>query len=68
MLGAVLIGIVGGALTGFALSELIGIVGLLMFDRPIGLPYLPIVLGVAGGVLAGVVVQRQDRRDDRELR
>jgi Family of unknown function (DUF5957) len=45
--GAVALGVFGGALAGLALSEAVALLGLLLFDRPTGLRYLPVVLGAA---------------------
>jgi uncharacterized membrane protein len=56
--GAVVLGIVCGALAGVALSELVALLGLLLFDRPLGLRFLPVALGVAGGLTAGLVGHR----------
>ena len=64
--GAVALGVVGGALTGFALSEIIALPGLLLFDRPVGLRYLPAVLAVAGGAVAWAVRGARERHRDRD--
>jgi hypothetical protein len=66
--GALVLGIVCGALAGSALSEVVALLGLLLFDRPAGLSYLPAVLGVAGGVGALVAVRREARHDREDVR
>jgi hypothetical protein len=43
---------------GILLSELIGIVGYLAFDRLVGVRFLPIYLGIAGAVAAPLVDRR----------
>lgn len=58
LLGVVIIGIVGG----FVLSELIGIVGMLLFDRPIGVRYLPIILPILCALLALLFVNKWTSR------
>jgi hypothetical protein len=60
--GAVVLGVVGGVLAGFALSEIVALLGLLV-ERPVGLRYLPVALAVAGGLAAAVTSRR---RRDRE--
>jgi Family of unknown function (DUF5957) len=62
--GSVVLGVVGGALAGFALSEIVALLGLLLVERPVGLRYLPVALAVAGGLAAAAVTSR--RRRDRE--
>jgi hypothetical protein len=66
--GAAVLGLVAGAAVGFALSELVALLGLLLFDRPVGLRYLPIVLAAAGGMVAVAVLSRRDRRNREEAR
>lgn len=45
--GAILLGaVVGGIVGGFVLSGLIGIAGMLLLDRPVGIKYLPIILPI----------------------
>jgi hypothetical protein len=66
--GALVLGVACGALAGSALSEVVAVLGLLLFDRPTGLRYLPAVLGVAGGVFALVVVRREARHDREDVR
>jgi Family of unknown function (DUF5957) len=41
------IGLVIGLVGGLVGSEIIGIVGVVVFDREVGIRYLPVVLGVA---------------------
>lgn len=45
---------VGGFITGIVLSEIIGILGVLLLHRAIGIKYLPIYLALASAV--GVLV------------
>jgi Family of unknown function (DUF5957) len=48
-------GLIGGFLGGLILSELIGIVGVLLFDRAVGIRFLPLYLAVVGAVVAPIV-------------
>ena len=41
----ILAGLFAGFLAGIALSELIGIIGVIAFDREVGIKYLPFYLG-----------------------
>ena len=50
-----LVALIGGFLAGIVLSELIGITGFLLFDRAVGLRFLPIYLAVACAGAALVV-------------
>jgi hypothetical protein len=55
------VGLVTGLVAGILLSEFIGIVGYLAFDRLVGVRFLPIYLGVAGAVVAPLVYRRTHR-------
>jgi hypothetical protein len=52
---------VAGFITGIVLSEVIGILGVLLFDRAIGIKYLPVYLALAGAVGLPVLARRQRR-------
>jgi hypothetical protein len=56
--GVSVMGLVIGLVAGILLSELIGIVGYLAFDRLVGVRFLPIYLGIAGAVAAPLVDRR----------
>jgi hypothetical protein len=57
----IVIGLIGGFLGGLILSELIGIVGVLLFDRAIGIRFLPLYLAVVGAVAAPIVDAQSHR-------
>ena len=46
----VAVGLIGGIIAGLFLSEAVGAVGFLLFDRAVGIRYLPVVLGIVGAV------------------
>jgi hypothetical protein len=48
-------GLIGGFLGGLILSELIGIVGVLLFDQAVGIRFLPLYLAVVGAIAAPIV-------------
>ena len=64
MLTVTLVALVSGFLGGIALSEVVGIAGFLLFDRAVGLRFLPIYLAVvcAGVALAGDALARRRSR------
>jgi uncharacterized membrane protein YeaQ/YmgE (transglycosylase-associated protein family) len=58
----VLLVLVCGWIGGFVLSELIGIVGLLSFDKAIGIKYLPFILPIVCAVIALLIVGKWNSR------
>lgn len=58
---AVVLGLIGGLFLGLVASEVIGVVGVLAFDRAAGVKYLPVYLALAGGVIAPLIVMRLSR-------
>jgi hypothetical protein len=61
-----LLGLMGGVV-GLVLSEILGIVGLLVFDSPVGIKVLPIYLAMLFAVVALVVDSRFRRRSEQPL-
>lgn len=55
MLVVVAVGLIGGIIAGLLLSELVGVVGFLLFDDPAGVRFLPVVLGILGAVVLPVL-------------
>jgi uncharacterized membrane protein YeaQ/YmgE (transglycosylase-associated protein family) len=55
MLVVVAVGLIGGIIAGMLLSELIGVVGFLLFDDPVGVRFLPVILGIVGAVALPVL-------------
>ena len=51
-----------GLLAGFVLSEVIGIIGFLLFDRFVGIRFLPVLLAIACAVAAPIVDRRVRQR------
>src|ERR671913_244515 len=64
---AALLGLIGGVIAGVALSEIIGIVGYLVFDSAVGIKLLPIYLAILFAVVALVVDARLRRRSEQPL-
>jgi hypothetical protein len=59
---AAMIGLVAGFLAGIVLSEIVGVVGFLMFGQAVGIKYLPIYLAVAFAIIAPTARARIGRR------
>jgi len=59
-----LLGLFGGAIAGVAISEIIGIVGYLVFDSAVGIKFLPIYLAILFAVVALVMDARLRRRSE----
>jgi hypothetical protein len=66
-LAAALLGLIGGVVAGVVISEIIGIVGFLVFDSAVGIKYLPIYLAILFAALAPVVDARFRRRSKQTL-
>ena len=64
------VALVGGFLAGIVLSEVIGVVGLLVFEDVVGIKFLPVVTALVAAAAAVVVSLRAQRRsgDGREAR
>lgn len=62
--GVIALAIVGGLVAGLVLSEIIGIVGMLVFGTAAGLKFLPVYLAIAGAV-AAPLLYRRSRRESR---
>ncbi len=62
--GVIALAIVGGLVAGLVLSEIIGIVGMLVFGTEAGLKFLPVYLAIACAV-AAPLLYRQSRRRSR---
>jgi|SRR5215216_1632287 len=61
---AALLGLIGGVIAGVVISEIIGIVGYLVFDSAVGIKFLPIYLAILFAVVALVVNARLQRRSE----
>lgn len=59
---ALVVGVAGGFALGLVLSQVIAVVGLLLFDQLVGIKFLPIYLAIAGAVIAPLVEARNRRR------
>jgi len=53
------LGLVGGLVGGLLLSELIGIIGYLIFQKPVGIKYLPIFCAIACAAAAPILMRRK---------
>jgi hypothetical protein len=60
--GLIAVALVAGLVAGVVLSEVIGIIGFLLFHDAVGIKYLPIYLAIAGAVAVAVVDTRIRRK------
>jgi hypothetical protein len=54
--------IIGGLVAGLVLSEIIGIIGMLVFGTAAGIKFLPLYLALAGAIAAPVLYRWSRRR------
>lgn len=53
--------LIGGFLAGIVLSEIIGVVGLLVFEEVVGVRFLPVVTALVAAVAAVILTLRARR-------
>ena len=58
MLIVVLLGLAGGFLAGIVISQLVGIVGVLVFHQAIGVKFLPVYTSIIGAIAAPFLAGR----------
>ncbi len=58
----IVLGLIVGFFAGLILSQVIGIVGFVIFERVIGWRLLPVVAATLGGVAALIVDNRRQRQ------
>src|SRR5262249_52520721 len=54
--------IIGGLVAGLVVSEIIGIIAMLLFDTAAGIKFLPVYLALAGAIAAPVLYRRSRHR------
>ncbi len=59
------LGVLAGFVAGIVLSELSGIVGVVVFDRAVGMKFLPFYLAVAFAIVVPGLAGRSRRRTRR---
>jgi hypothetical protein len=59
------LGLIVGVCGGLMLSEVIGIIGVLLFDRAVGVRFLPVYLGVAAAAAAPILAAMIRKRATR---
>lgn len=55
---AIMVGLTGGFLLGIALSSFIGILGMFLFNEPIGIKYLSYVTAIICAIVVPVIDQK----------
>ena len=59
---AIALGLIGGFFAGIMLSQLIGIVGFLLFDQVTGIKFLALYTAVGGAIVAPILATRRQQR------
>lgn len=52
---AIIVGLIGGFVLGIALSSFIGIVGMMVYDEPVGIKYLSYYTAILCAILVPVI-------------
>jgi uncharacterized protein DUF5957 len=60
--GVTVLAVAGGLVAGLVLSEIIGIIGMLVFGTAAGIKFLPVYLALACAAAAPVCYRRSRRR------
>lgn len=58
---AVLLGLAGGFLAGIVISQIVGIVGVLVFQQAVGIKFLPVYTAIVGAIAATLIVRRTEQ-------
>ena len=59
---AVLVGIIGGFILGIALSSFIAVFGMILFDTPFGIKYLPYYISFLCAIAVPIIDQKSRRK------
>jgi hypothetical protein len=55
---AILVGIIGGFVLGIALSSFIGVLGMILFNEPMGVKYLSYYTSIICAILVPIIDQK----------
>jgi hypothetical protein len=55
---AILVGIIGGFVLGIALSSFIGVLGMILFNEPMGVKYLSYYTAIICAILVPIIDQK----------
>ncbi len=58
MLIVVLLGLAGGFLAGIVISQIVGIIGVLVFHQTVGIKFLPLYTAIVGAIAAPLIMRR----------
>ena len=61
LINLIFIGVGSGLIVGFLLSNILAMLGLLLFEQPIGVKYLPFYMAVISSILVPVIMYRKTR-------
>ena len=58
---AIIVGLIGGFILGSVLSDIIGTVSFVLFDRPVGIKFLPLYCVVVCAFIVPIVDRRRSK-------
>lgn len=59
---AMIVGLIGGFILGIVLSSLIGIVGMTLFNQPLGFKYLSYVTAIICAIIVPIIDQKSEQK------
>ncbi|QQK80012.1 hypothetical protein HUG20_09010 [Salicibibacter cibi] len=59
----ILVGLIGGFVLGIALSSFIGVLGMALFNEPMGIKYLPYFTAIMCAVVVPIIDQKNLKSD-----
>ncbi|GIN58533.1 DUF5957 family protein [Lederbergia ruris] len=63
---AVIVGIIGGFIVGIALSSFIGILGMVLWNEPMGIKFLPYFTSFVCAILVPLIDHKSQSRPSKE--
>ncbi len=58
----ILIGLIGGFILGIALSSFIGVLGMILFNEPFGIKYLPYFTAMLCAIVVPIIDQKSQNK------
>lgn len=58
----ILIGLIGGFVLGIALSSFIGVLGMILFNEPFGIKYLPYFTAMLCAIVVPIIDQKSQNK------
>ncbi len=61
---AIIVGLIGGFILGIALSSVIGIIGMTIFNEPVGIKYLSYFTAIICAILVPIIDQKSRKNNE----